>query len=444
MDSSRSTFSSHPSSLSPPHVIHVVPSLDHGGLERLVVDWTNARNRRHAGSTEVVCLDKLGDLSSLVEGGHVSCLSADRSRFPWDREAVRKLRGLLLGGTTKHAEHAKRESCAAARHAFPFRVFRMFRSSPIVHSHNLAAQQYAALASFGRRIPHVHTEHGSKEHTSGWKNRVRNRLLAQITGRVVAVSDAVCESMVEKEGVPRRLIAVIPNGIASGEKPSEDKIAAMRDELGILHDAAVIGTVGRLAEVKGQDRLIRAFAALTKAQGSRPKAQGSSGASRSTWLLFVGDGPARGALERQACDLGIADCVVFAGYREDARELISVMDLFVLPSRSEGLPVALLEAMAAGVPVMATDAGESWAVIEDGECGVKLPDDEDLWSTLICGQLDLVARLRQRLRRGLRFAPRGQRPEVGGRVEKAKWRVAEHYSLEATLDAYEQVYGVLT
>ena len=422
-DSSLSSgFSSQPSAFSLPHVIHVVPSLDHGGLERLVVDWTNARNRRHAGSTEVVCLDKLGDLSSLIEGGHVSCLSADRSRLPWDREAVRKLRGLAcrsmcrsMGGEPKGG------------------------APDLLHSHNLAAQQYAALASFGRRIPHVHTEHGSKEHVHGWKNRMRNRLLAQITDRVLAVSEAVRESMVEKEGVPRRLIAVIPNGIASGEKPSEDKIAAMRDDLGILHDAAVIGTVGRLAEVKGQDRLIGAFAALTKAQGSRLKAQGLSGASRSTWLLFVGDGPMRGELEQQARDLGIADRVVFAGYRADARELISVMDLFVLPSRSEGLPVALLEAMAAGVPVMATDAGESWVVIENGGCGVMLPDDEDLWSALIRDQLDQIG--------GQRPEVGGQRPEVGGRrsevverVERAKRRVAECYSLEATLDAYEKIY----
>ena len=144
-------------------------------------------------------------------------------------------------------------------------------------------------------------------------------------------------------------------------------------------------------------------------------------------LLLIGDGPARAGLEQQARDLGIADYVIFAGYRADARELIPVMDLFVLPSRSEGLPVALLEAMASGVPVMATDAGESWAVIEEGGCGVKLPDDEKQWSDSFSFQLSALST-----------------QTTQERVEKAKRRVKEQYSLEATLDGYERIYGVLT
>ncbi len=411
---------SHRPSLAVPHVIHVVPSLDHGGLERLVVDWANARNQDHAGSTEIVCLDALGELASLVEGGHVSCLGADRSRFPWDRAAVTRLRNVAMGdtdGSLLPTSEPRSPDFAKATSGKP---------TSVLHSHNLAAQQYAALACFGACIRHVHTEHGSKQHLHGWKNRARNRLLSRLTDRLVAVSDAVAQSMVEKEGINERLITVIPNGIAPMVRPPDPVLAALRSELDIPSDAVVIGTVGRLAEVKGQDRQIAAFGGmeemLTTKHAKYTKGEGAATDGR-PWLLLVGDGPKREALEKQACNLDIGDRVIFVGYREDARDLISLLDLFVLPSRSEGLPVALLEAMAAGVPVMATDAGESWAVLEDGNCGVKLPVDEGRWGEVISYQLSVISE-----------------DETRERVGRAAKRVREKYSLDATLEAYEEIY----
>jgi len=200
-----------------------------------------------------------------------------------------------------------------------------------------------------------------------------------------------------------------------------------REELGIPEGAVVVGSVGRLAEVKGYDRLLRAFTAIAAglAQSDLPV------------LLLVGDGPERAVLEALAAQLAIADRVVFAGYRDDARALLCAMDLFVLPSRSEGLSVALLEAMAEGVPVLVTDVGESRCVIDDGRCGELLPDDEGAWGRVISYQLSVISDQLSVIS--------DQSSVIGERVRRARERVTACFSLGATMDAYERVYGeVLT
>jgi glycosyltransferase involved in cell wall biosynthesis len=213
---------------------------------------------------------------------------------------------------------------------------------------------------------------------------------------------------------------------------------AVKKMLGIPDSAFVIGTVGRLAHVKGCDRLIAAFAALNRLQlfGCRvpqllsesPKASISPPLTTqqrdnlTTYLLLTGSGPELEALQRQARELGVSDRVIFAGYQADPTPYLAAMDLFVLPSRSEGLSIALLEAMSAGVPVAVTDVGASREVIEDGKCGAVLPEDEGKWPEILAE----VLRDKEGLAR---------------RRDAAVSRVRDCYSLEATLDGYEAVYN---
>jgi len=359
-----------------PHVIHVVISLAAGGLERLVVDWTNGRNQAHPGSTTVCCLDAEGDLAPLVDGG-VVCVKADRSRQPFDFGAVRRLR-----------------RCVTAR---PGRV--------VVHSHNVAAWQYAAFALIGTRVRHVHTEHGTNVYVTGWRNRLRNRFLLARTDCLVAVSEDTAHAIAESYRIGRESLTVIPNGI--GAVTLLDRREA-RGRLGVDDAVKVMGSVGRLAEVKGYDRLIPVFADLAEKADDR-------------WtLVLVGDGPSRGALEALATSHGIRDRVVFAGARPDARELMRAFDLFILPSRSEGLSIALLEAMSASVPVLVTDVGENRRVLDDGRCGTLLPDDEAGWGTVLAEAM----------------AGNG----CEGKAELALERVRAQYSQAATLAAYEVTY----
>lgn len=374
--------------LSIPRVCHVVISLAPGGLEQLVVTWTNARNRAHPGSTCIACLDQAGELASVVEGAAVSVLGARRWRFLWDRAAVRRLRVDL-------------------RSQLP--------AGPIdvVHSHNLAAQQYAALAVRGGNVGHIHTEHGSNIHTSGLKNRLRHRVLARVSDRVVAVSDDTARAMAPIWGLSAGRLTVIPNGVAAAPVVDDAERQALRHELDLPPDALVLGGVGRLAVVKGYDRLLAVLPALVPLL---PRLM----------VVLVGDGPERAALESQAQQLGVRSRVRFAGFRRDARRFFPLFDCYVAPSRSEGLPVALLEAMAAGCPVLVTDVGEQRAVIADGAAGALLPREDRRWVETLLEHL----------------GERGRR-EARQRAEIARERVRTLYSLDATMAAYERLYEAL-
>ncbi len=379
-------------------VLHVTISLQPGGLEKLVAEWTAYRNRSAPGSTAVCCLDPgtTGELA--VGGGSVFRLDADRGKFPWDPRAVRRLRKLFRG----------HDADVQARF-------------DVVHSHNLAAWQYAALATWRTDVRHIHTEHGSLAYASGFLNRWRIRWLERQTDGLVAVSEATATELMRRHGLLRERLTVIPNGITVDEKKmdhDEEYRRRYRQEFDLPDDAPVLGSVGRLAPIKGYDRLIGIFSDVRQRLQ-----QMANPVSEDVYLLLVGDGPERAALERLAREHGARDRIRFAGHRDDARDLLSAMDVFVLPSRGEGLSLALLEAMAAGVPVMATDTGETRNVLADGAAGIILPDATQNWPNIIAAQL----------------AERNS-PPTRQRVAAAAQRVRNHYMMETTLEAYEKMY----
>lgn len=417
-----------------PHVIHLAISLDHGGLERLVVDWTNARNRQHPGSTMICCLDKPGELTGQVEGGIVMCLEAVRSRRPFDLDAVRRLRRMLTppgsqAGETPAPQQGRSFDPSLKSDSSSQALPKVWGGCPhppcasqvppgsqasetpapqqartVLHTHNAAAWQYGVLACLGTGIRHVHTEHGTNPHSGGLVNRLRNALLWRMTDEIVVVAETVAEHVSRGVGIPRNRLKVIPNGIWAAGGREQEAGSRKRRELGIPAGARVIGSVGRLAQVKGFDRLLNAFSRM----------------SCEPTLLLVGDGPERATLEQQARDLGIVDRVIFAGYQADPWPCYAAMDLFVLPSHSEGLSISLLEAMSAGIPVAVTDVGENRAILDKGALGLILPEDEGQWPALLS---DLLFD-----------------PTTPQRVAAAQERVRSRYSLKATLAGYEGLY----
>lgn len=194
------------------------------------------------------------------------------------------------------------------------------------------------------------------------KERGLQRALAEL---VVRVADRIVVNaeMLRPSGGAGQRTDVIPSGVDTDRfAPGRDRAAA-KSCLGLTPETVVIGTVGRLEPRKGTDTLLEAVAALGP---EHPHAM----------LVVVGEGPLRGELGARAERLGIASRVRFLGDRADVDEILAALDVFVLPSRTEGMSNALLEAMAMALPVVATAVGGTPEVIADGRSGLLVPADD--------------------------------------------------------------------
>jgi glycosyltransferase involved in cell wall biosynthesis len=181
----------------------------------------------------------------------------------------------------------------------------------------------------------------------------------------IAVAEIQKRHLVGVEGLREESVRVIYNGVDTGAfRPADPaERSATRRTLGLADDAVVLMTVGSLKPIKGADVLLRAVAPLMREQ---PRLR----------LVLVGDGPDRGSLERQARELSIADRVSFLGLRADVDRLLRAADALVLPSRSEALPTVLLEAMAAGLPVVATRVGGVPEIVDEDRSGLMVPPED--------------------------------------------------------------------
>jgi sugar transferase (PEP-CTERM/EpsH1 system associated) len=254
----------------------------------------------------------------------------------------------------------------------------------------------------------------SSERTMGQEGRLRcwfNRITSPLPDRVACVSESVAEFAAQTIGIPPAQLAVIPNGI-----PLEDFHPAGRSkaraDLGIPLRAVVVGTVGRLQPVKGTSYLLEAWALLAS---DHPDAI----------LLLVGGGPQQAALERMSRRLGISERVRFLGDRADVPDLLRGMDVFALPSIWEGMPNAALEAMAVGLPVVATAVGGTAEVVVDGVTGLLVPpgNSDALAQSITCLLCDPALRHKM-----------GQ----AGRE-----RVVKHFSVGRMVEQTERLYEQL-
>jgi glycosyltransferase involved in cell wall biosynthesis len=230
-----------------------------------------------------------------------------------------------------------------------------------------------AAASLGlRRVVH-HEEGFNEDEAARFKRRrvIARRLLLPRVHRVVVPSQGLRRIATDLWRLPPERVALIPNGVPLATFPSPDGDAArdgagshtLRRELGIPAEAIVVGGVGSLRRVKNFLRLLEAAAAVDPRRGLH--------------LLVVGEGAERGTLEARAARPDLAGRVHFAGYRADPAPFYRAMDLFALTSDSEQMPLCLLEAMAAGLAVVATDVGDVRAMLppEQGDWLVPAGDE---------------------------------------------------------------------
>jgi glycosyltransferase involved in cell wall biosynthesis len=236
------------------------------------------------------------------------------------------------------------------------------RRLSIVDAHNPQSQLWGSIsASLARAPVRLCTVHSVSRDSDRGRRRILLyetvlRLAHRLGCRFLAVSPAVA-AYLGTLGIPPSRIEVILNGIEPLPAPRPG--AGLRERLGWTQ-AHVVATVGRLEPVKGHGVLLQAIAAL---RDRRPALR----------CLLVGDGRERAALERQAATLGIAGLVHFAGFRQDVPALLAECDLFCLPSLSEGVPYALLEALACGVPALATRVGSLPEILSPELAGRLVP-----------------------------------------------------------------------
>lgn len=252
----------------------------------------------------------------------------------------------------------------------------------------------------------------SSERTMGQEGMVRrrvNRLTASCADSIVCVSQAVADFASAEIGLPAGKLLVIPNGTDVAQFANLPSQIEARKKHNLPIDAVIVGAIGRLHSVKGCSVLVDSFKEINSLF---PK----------TCLLFAGAGPERPRLEAQAGRLGLREKVRFVGDQERIPPLLPAVDIAAIPSFHEGMPNAALEAMAAGVPVVATAVGGTPEVVLDGETGILVPPGDP--GALAAAITRLVRNPAERTRLG----------------QAGKRRIFENFSIQVAVRKLERHY----
>jgi sugar transferase (PEP-CTERM/EpsH1 system associated) len=351
-----------------PLIAHVVYRFDVGGLENGVVNLINhlpADRYDHA----VIALTEVSDFKHRIT-----------------RE-----------GVTFHAMQ-KPPGHGLAIYRDLYRLFRKLEPA-IVHTRNIAASEAQLPAALARVPVRIHGEHGwDVQDVAGGKrsHHLQRRLLRPLIHRHVALSGEIRSYLEQRIGVRPDAITQICNGVDVQRFAPRAREIGSDSRLGPVgqhfpgENLIVIGTVGRLSPVKHQRLLVDAFVRATKLLG-----QGAPRLVDDLRLVIVGDGPDRAALEAQVQASGRADQIWMCGSRDDVPQLMADLDLFVLPSLAEGISNTILEAMASGLPVIATRVGGNAELIDDGSTGMLVAsDDADAMARAICSYASRSSYLR--------------------------------------------------
>ena len=258
------------------------------------------------------------------------------------------------------------------RHRFDLSVLSKLKkvinehSPDIVVTHSVKSHFLLWRSHSSRKCPWVAFHHGYT--STDRKMRVYNRLdrwSLPATDRIITVCQAFARDLSRNTGVALDDISVLHNSIRPQLPATDTEAEAVRSRFGIDDDESLILAVGRLSKEKAHIDLIAAFSGLRK---SNPEVNAK--------LMIVGEGPERGRLEAAANSFGCKESVVFAGQSSDVWPFYSAADVFVLPSHSEGSPNVLLEAMAAGIPIVATEVGGVPEMVEHNQSALLVPAND--------------------------------------------------------------------
>lgn len=230
----------------------------------------------------------------------------------------------------------------------------------VVHCHQYTPYVYGLLASYFSNVKVVFTEHG-RFHPDrfSWKRRMINPLLGLRTSAITAISAATKEALANFEWFRRSAIQVVYNGIEATDKPTEH---LHNNTLGLTESHTVFGTITRFDTIKNLPMMVNAFANVFK---ENPHAR----------LLLVGDGDQRGDIEALVQTLNIENAVIFTGFQTDTKKYMSMIDVYVLSSFSEGTSMTLLEAMSFATCCVVTAVGGNVEIIQHEQNGFVVESD---------------------------------------------------------------------
>ncbi|MFT3756172.1 MAG: glycosyltransferase [Pseudoxanthomonas sp.] len=363
-------------------IVHVLDSLEYGGLERVVVDLAIAQ-MRHGHAVTIFSLCDTEGFRPLLEQAGIPVVIGHK-RGAADPRLIRLLRSTLLDANVD-----------------------------VVHTHNFVPSYYAAIATrfSRRRTILVNTCHDMGGRLGNRRLRWLYQWSLAHSHKVAMVGIKVRDQLLSRNLVPIAKSSTVMNGIPVDHFQRSPVVRAqIREELGIAPQALVVGTVGRLVTLKNQQLLLDAAAQLVP---SHPDLM----------VVLAGDGPLRGELEADTRQLGIADRVLFTGARKDVPRLLNAFDVFALPSRTEGLSIALLEACAAGLAIIATDVGGNGEIVRDGATGCLVPSNDGV---ALYAALDALLR------------SSAERRRLG---DAARDWVAGHASVDAMRQNYDLFYA---
>jgi glycosyltransferase involved in cell wall biosynthesis len=331
---------------SKPHVLTLTDSLGPGGAERVAVELA-------------VRADPTRFQRSL-------CVT--RSEAP-NRTAQDSIGRLQAEGV--NVLRMNRRSRANLRAWRPLIGYLRSRRVDILHAHKFGSNAWAAVLGRLLGVPVIVAhEHTWSFEGQPFRKLVDRTIVARGSDVVIAVSEADRRRMIELVGMPANRVVLIPNGIPT--PPAEDG-AAVRAELGFGQDVPILALTANLRDQKAIDVMLQAMARLRTTQ---PQAQ----------LLIVGSGD-QTRLRAEASRLGVADAVTFMGSRADVPKILAASDVGVLSSDFEGMPLAVLEYMAASLPVVATDVGGVPEIVDHGRSGLLVAPRDP---AALAGAIDTV------------------------------------------------------
>ena len=325
-----------------PLIVHVIHRFDVGGLENGVVNLINnlpADRYRHA----IVCLQGYTDF---------------RKRLKRDDIEIYDM--------------AKQNGHDFGLYLRLFRIFRKLRPA-IVHTRNLSALESQVVAALVGVRGRVHGEHGRDIydlHGKNWKYNLLRKLVRPFVSHYIAVSKDLQIWLTDTIGVNYNRVSQIYNGVDNNRfRPGQTPSTSFGPPGFFSADSIIIGSVGRMAPVKDYPNLVSAFLRLLElAPTFRERMR----------LLIIGDGETRATCMQLLEQHGAAHLAWLPGERDDIPALMSAVDIFVLPSLGEGISNTILEAMATGLPVIATNVGGNQELVHEGKTGfLVLPSDPD-------------------------------------------------------------------